>query len=73
MGTTQSKKEFLSARELEVLKLLARGCKNREIASELSIEETTVRFHISRIISKLGVKNRAEAVYCACKNGWLKE
>jgi two-component system response regulator DegU len=73
MNTNQLKKECLSSRELEVLRLLAQGCKNREIASSLGVEESTVRFHVGRIMEKLRVKNRAEAVYHACKNGWLKE
>ena len=73
MNTIQIKKESLSARELEVLALMARGCKNREIALELGIRETTVRFHVRRILDKLSVKNRAEAVYYACKNGWFKD
>lgn len=73
MNSAQLKKEYLSARELEVLKLLARGCKDREIAFALEIEESTVRFHVRRIISRLGVKNRAEAVYYACRNGWLRD
>ena len=73
MGMVQLKKEFLSVRELEVLKLLARGCKNREIALELGIGETTVRFHVRRILDKLKVKNRTEAVCYAFRNGWIKD
>ena len=52
----------LSERELEVLHLLARGASNQEIADELTITLSTARKHVSNIISKLGVKNRTQAV-----------
>lgn len=61
----------LSVREIEVLELIARGRKNREIALVLEIEECTVRFHVRNLFEKLGVKNRAAAVYHAVKNGWI--
>jgi LuxR family maltose regulon positive regulatory protein len=54
--------EPLSARELEVLRLLARGRTNHEIADELSIAVTTTKKHLSNLIGKLGVRNRTEAV-----------
>ena len=54
-------KGTLSAHELEVLKSIARGCKNCEIAQSFGIKERTVRFHIENILFKLGVKNRTEA------------
>jgi LuxR family maltose regulon positive regulatory protein len=54
--------EPLSPRELEVLRLLASGASNHEIAEELSIALTTARKHVSNIIGKLGVKNRTQAV-----------
>jgi ATP/maltotriose-dependent transcriptional regulator MalT len=54
--------EPLSERELEVLRLLARGASNREIAEELSIALTTARKHVSNILGKLGVNNRTQAV-----------
>jgi LuxR family maltose regulon positive regulatory protein len=54
--------EPLSAREREVLRLLARGRTNREIADELSVAVTTAKKHISNLIGKLGVRNRTEAV-----------
>jgi LuxR family maltose regulon positive regulatory protein len=54
--------EPLSQRELEVLRLLASGASNQEIAEELSIALTTARKHVSNIIGKLGVTNRTQAV-----------
>jgi len=59
----------LSPREMEVLKLLAKGLKNSTLAQELFISERTVKFHVSAILSKLGVKNRTEAVQLAIKRG----
>jgi DNA-binding NarL/FixJ family response regulator len=65
-------KEILSAREFEVLRLIARGCKNREIAQALEIEERTVRFHVENILDKLNVENRTHAVCHAIRMGWIK-
>jgi NarL family two-component system response regulator LiaR len=55
----------LSARELEVLALMAEGLNNREIGKRLIIGTTTVKFHVSAILGKLGVENRTEAVALA--------
>jgi DNA-binding NarL/FixJ family response regulator len=55
----------LTARELEVLQLLAGGKTNREIAAELVISEKTASVHVSHILSKLGVRNRVEAASLA--------
>src|SRR5271165_16851 len=59
----------LTARELEVLRLLMRGLQNKEIASELVVTERTVKFHVSSILMKLGAGNRTEAVAIASKQG----
>src|SRR6185436_5384714 len=59
----------LTARELEVLKLMARGKSNREIASELAITEGTVKGHVNNILSKLGVSDRTQAVTSALQRG----
>ncbi len=64
-----SDKDELSPREFEVLQEMAKGNKNKEIASTLFISERTVKFHISSIFSKLAVKNRTEAVLIATKKG----
>jgi DNA-binding NarL/FixJ family response regulator len=64
--------ETLTPRELEVLRLLARGLENKEIAAELVIAERTVKFHVSSIQGKLGAGNRTEAVVMAAKQGLIK-
>ena len=72
MNTIQLQEEALSEREFEVLELVARGRKNREIALALEIQECTVRFHVGRILDKLKVQNRTEAVYYAFRKGWIR-
>jgi DNA-binding NarL/FixJ family response regulator len=62
----------LTDREREVLKFLARGWRNREIAEHLCISERTVKNHVTNIITKLGVKSRTEAVSQAFKEGLIK-
>ena len=59
----------LSARELDVLRLLVGGKRNRTIASELDITEGTVKLHVSSILGKLGVTDRTEAVTVALQRG----
>ncbi|MDZ7966127.1 MAG: response regulator transcription factor [Nostoc sp. DedSLP03] len=59
----------LSERELEVLRLMAQGMGNQEIATVLSIGESTVKSHVNRILSKLGVSDRTQAVITAVKRG----
>jgi DNA-binding NarL/FixJ family response regulator len=62
----------LTPREREVLERLARGRSNKEIASELSVSERTVKFHVSAIFSKLGATNRTEAVSRAVQAGLVR-
>jgi DNA-binding NarL/FixJ family response regulator len=61
--------EALSAREIEVLQLVAVGNANKEIAGQLSIAEETVKSHISNILSKLSANDRTHAVTIAVKRG----
>ncbi|MFE5239340.1 MULTISPECIES: response regulator [unclassified Streptomyces] len=63
--------EPLSAREREVLGLVARGTSNREIAAELFISEATVKTHLTHVFAKLGAKDRAAAVAVAYQRGIL--
>ena len=61
--------EELSPRELDVLRLMAKGAANKEIGTELSISQSTVKTHISSIFQKLGVNDRTGAVTEALKKG----
>lgn len=63
--------ETLTERELEVLRLLAQGMPNKEIAAHLVISERTAKFHVSSIMGKLGATNRTEAVALAAQKGLI--
>jgi NarL family two-component system response regulator LiaR len=67
----ESAGDYLSERELEVLKLAAKGMSNKEIAAQLALSVRTVQSHLGRIFDKLGVSSRTEAVLRALKEGWL--
>ncbi|QCB94780.1 response regulator [Cellulomonas shaoxiangyii] len=61
--------ELLTARELDIVLLLAQGMSNDEIARELFLEVSTVKSHLARVMPKLGVKSRLQAVVWAYQNG----
>ena len=61
-----------TARESEVVRLLANGLSNRQIGQTLFISETTVKFHVHNVMEKLGVKRRAEVVYRSGQLGLLQ-
>ena len=63
--------EQLSEREMEVLKLAARGMSNKEIAEELSLSVRTVQAHLAHIFNKLRVGSRTEAILYGLKSGWF--
>ena len=74
-GKTQSEldssDQILTPRETEVLRMIAEGLGNKEIASKLGISDHTVKFHISSILAKLGASNRAEAVTLGMRHGLI--
>jgi DNA-binding NarL/FixJ family response regulator len=72
IGKPQPGPEALTARELEVLQLLARGLRNKEIAARLYVSERTVNFHLANIYQKLHVSGRTEALSKAINQGLVK-
>jgi two-component system, NarL family, response regulator YdfI len=63
--------QILTPREIEVLRMIAEGMGNKEIASKLKISDHTVKFHISSTFTKLGAANRAEAVTLGIRRGLI--
>ncbi|TYB54749.1 response regulator transcription factor [Nonomuraea sp. PA05] len=71
LGQVRTPADPLSARELEILRLIADGATNREAAARLFISEATVKSHVLHIYNKLGVNDRAAAVATAFRRGLL--
>ena len=71
-GDDAAKLSLLTAREVEVLKLLGEARSNAELADQLFISEHTVKVHVSRILDKLGLSARAEALKFAIRNGLVQ-
>ena len=67
-----SARNDLTARELDVLRLIRDGHRNKQIADRLGIAETTVNFHIKNLVDKLGANDRTHAVTIAIRRGLLQ-
>ena len=68
-GADQRPEDLLSAREMDVLRWIARGKSNKEIGAELFISEKTVKSHVGSILDKLGLADRTQAALYAVKRG----
>lgn len=62
----------LSERELEIMTLLTQGLRDRDIATKLIISESTVKFHINNVLTKLKARTRHQALYQVIVNGWIR-
>ncbi|HEY9632803.1 MAG TPA: response regulator transcription factor [Coleofasciculaceae cyanobacterium] len=64
--------QILSERELEILALLTKGLRDRDIADHLIISESTVKFHMNNALKKLKAQTRYQALHQAIVNGWIQ-
>jgi two-component system, NarL family, response regulator LiaR len=72
-ASSRSPHEDLTEREMEVLRLIAQGKSNQEVADELFIGIKTVKFHVTNILAKLGVEDRTQAAIYAFKHGLAEQ
>ena len=70
-SATQSKNKTLTARQMQVLQLIAQGLSNKQIAYEMGVSEATVKLHINALLRAIGVTNRTQAVITAQKMGLI--
>ena len=71
MATRSGSLDELTPREMDVLRLLAQGLSNRKIATQLAINERTVKYHVGAILAKLEAANRTAAVMRAIEQGLI--
>ncbi len=71
MATRPGGIDELTPRELEVLHLLGQGLSNRSIATQLEVNERTIKFHVGAILAKLEARNRTQAVMLAIERGLI--
>jgi DNA-binding NarL/FixJ family response regulator len=71
--TDRARLDALTPRELEVFEHIARGMSNREIATALTVEESTIRTHVKRVLMKLGLRDRIQTVIFAYESGTLRQ
>ncbi|GBF33844.1 two-component response regulator [Desulfocucumis palustris] len=72
-GCLNEKNEMLTKREMEILQLMVKNNSNREIATKLFISEPTVKTHVSSILRKLGLNNRAQVIIYSYKHGLVDD